>query len=228
MVTSNAGLEVGRSSGRLGQHRHQERQQRVPRRRASGIIRNTELNANSFFSRFPDGLKRNQGGATLGGPVTEEQALYVRRLPAHLGAEAAGGGQTLNHAGSLSQRRFFLTASGHRDQRPSDRQRRFPAISSPRSRFSAAAQALLQFSPLPDPDGFTRYTCSPGRHQRLRRSRRLPADPQSTIFWRAIFQQDFTESTPAGAEQYPFGAARHCRLHEERLAGIHASWPVPP
>ena len=37
------------------------------------FIRNTALNANGFFSRSPDQLKRNQTGFTLGGPVLKDK-----------------------------------------------------------------------------------------------------------------------------------------------------------
>src|SRR2546421_5109527 len=75
MVTSNSGLEVGKSSAgavnivtKSGTNQlHGD---------AFWYVRNTEFNANGFFSRFPDGLKRNQTGGTLGGPIIKDK-LFV-------------------------------------------------------------------------------------------------------------------------------------------------------
>jgi len=53
------------------------------------FIRNYDLNARDFFSTQPDGLKRNQFGGVLGGPIKKdklfffigEQSTYVRQTP---------------------------------------------------------------------------------------------------------------------------------------------------
>lgn len=43
---------------------------------AFDFLRNQDLNARNFFSATADGLKRNQFGASLGGPVLKDRLFY--------------------------------------------------------------------------------------------------------------------------------------------------------
>ena len=119
------------------------------------FLRNTELNASNFFSRQQDQLKRNQGGFTLGGPVLKSrlfafggfQRLWIRQ------ASGASRSQTLTAA----ERRGDFSASPITIYDPLTG-RPFPNNMIPQNRLDPAALKLLAVSPLPDPDGFTRYT----------------------------------------------------------------------
>src|SRR5262249_5344149 len=80
IVVSNAGLEVGKSSAGTVNI--------VTKSGTNAIhgdvfwfVRNTDLNANDFFSQFPDGLQRNQGGFTLGGPVIKNTLFLFGGYP---------------------------------------------------------------------------------------------------------------------------------------------------
>ena len=122
------------------------------------FIRNTELNATNFFSRRQDLLKRNQYGFTLGGPFVKNklfgfagiQKLAIRQAPGD------ARDQTLTAAerrGDFSGNRIVLFD-------PLTNGQRFTNNTIPTNRFSPAAVRLLSLSPLPDPDGFVRYSIS--------------------------------------------------------------------
>ena len=121
------------------------------------FVRNTQLNASNFFSRQQDQLKRNQTGFTLGGPLRRNklfafggyQQLWIRT------ASGATRVQTLTadeRRGDFSSNPITIydTESGQP----------FPRNIIPQNRLSPGALKLLTVSPLPDPDGFTRFTFS--------------------------------------------------------------------
>jgi hypothetical protein len=121
------------------------------------FVRNTALNASNFFSRQQDKLKQNQAGFTLGGPLRRNklfafggyQQLWIRS------ASGATRVQTLTAAersGDFSSNpiTIFDPLSGEP----------FPRNNIPQNRLSSGALKLLTVSPLPDPDGYTRFTFS--------------------------------------------------------------------
>ena len=119
------------------------------------FVRNTALNATNFFSRQQDQLKRNQFGFTAGGPFIKNklfgfagyQRLTIRQAP----------GNTRNQTFSAAERRGDFSGQSIVINDPLTG-RPFPNNMIPVSRFSPAAVKLLSLSPLPDPDGFVRYT----------------------------------------------------------------------
>ncbi|MCC6861432.1 MAG: TonB-dependent receptor [Bryobacterales bacterium] len=120
------------------------------------FVRNTELNATNFFSRQQDQLKRNQFGFTLGGPIIKNklfgfggyQKLTIRQAP----------GDNRDQSLTAAERRGDFSDNPIRLFDPLNPGQRFPNNQIPASRFSPAALKLLQYSPVPDPDGFVRYT----------------------------------------------------------------------
>jgi hypothetical protein len=122
------------------------------------FLRNTQLNATNFFSRQQDQLKRNQFGFTLGGPFIKNklfgfggyQKLTIRQAPGDL------RDQTLTAA----ERRGDFSSNPIPLYDPLRPGVRFPNNMIPASRFSPAAVKLLSFSPLPDSEGFVRYSIS--------------------------------------------------------------------
>ncbi len=157
--TSNAGLEIGKSSGGAVNMVTKSGTNEI---HGSGFwfVRNTALNANGFFSRQPDQLKRNQGGFTAGGPILKNQLFvfggYQRTWLRTLGGGASALTMPANHrSGDFSD--LLARSTPIRIVDPLSREP-FPNNQIPSTRFSPAAQALLKFSPLPDPDGFTRFS----------------------------------------------------------------------
>jgi len=120
------------------------------------FVRNTALNATNFFSREQDQLKRNQFGFTVGGPVVKNklfafggyQKLLIRQAPGNL------RDLTLTAA----ERRGDFSAFNGPLYDPLNPGQRFPNNQIPSSRFSPAAVKLLSLSPLPDAEGFVRYS----------------------------------------------------------------------
>src|SRR5438552_2397811 len=121
------------------------------------FIRNTQLNASNFFSRQQDQLKRNQTGFTLGGPLRRNklfafggyQQLWIRT------ASGATRVQTLTAA----ERQGDFSSNPITIYDPQSGQP-FPRNTIPQNRLSPGALKLLAVSPLPDPDGFTRFPLS--------------------------------------------------------------------
>jgi hypothetical protein len=119
------------------------------------FVRNTQLNASNFFSQQQDQLKRNQGGFTLGGPLHRNklfafggyQQLWIRT------ASGATRVQTLTAA----ERQGDFSSNPITVYDPLNGQP-FTGNRIPQSRLSPGALKLLTVSPLPDADGFTRFT----------------------------------------------------------------------
>jgi Carboxypeptidase regulatory-like domain len=122
------------------------------------FIRNTELNATNFFSRQQDQLKRNQFGFTLGGPFLKNrlfgfagyQKLLIRQAP----------GDLRNQSLTAAERRGDFSSNPIVLYDPLTPGQPFPNNMIPPDRFSPAAVKLLSLSPLPDADGFVRYSIS--------------------------------------------------------------------
>ncbi|HZO51601.1 MAG TPA: carboxypeptidase-like regulatory domain-containing protein, partial [Bryobacteraceae bacterium] len=120
------------------------------------FIRNTELNATNFFSRQQDQLKRNQYGFTLGGPIKKNklfafggyQRLTIRQAP----------GDNRDLTLTAAERRGDFSGSRIALFDPLSPGQRFANNMIPSSRFSRASVKLLSLSPLPDAEGFVRYT----------------------------------------------------------------------
>jgi Carboxypeptidase regulatory-like domain/TonB dependent receptor len=156
--TSNMGVEMGGLSGgvlnvvtRSGTNNiHGD---------AFWFIRNTALNATNFFSRQQDLLKRNQLGFTIGGPFIKNklfgfagyQKLTIRQAPGNLRDLTFTAAE---RRGDFSTNRIKL----HDPLSPNGEL--FPNNIIPASRFSPAAVKLLSLSPLPDAEGFVRYSIS--------------------------------------------------------------------
>src|SRR5438552_6993299 len=113
------------------------------------FIRNTALNATSFFSRQQDQLKRNQFGFTLGGPFVKNKLFGFAGYQKLLIRQAAGNNRDLTF--TAAERRGDFSSNPIKLHDPlSSTGALFPNNTIPSSRFSPAAVKLLSLSPLPD------------------------------------------------------------------------------
>ncbi len=158
MVTSNAGLEVGRSSAGTVN---------IVTKSGTNVIhgdvfwflRNTDLNANDFFSTSPDGQQRNQAGVTLGGPIIKNKLFLFGGYQRTWLRQIAGGGSNPTMPQAFRNGDFSSLLPGRVINDPLTGQP-FAGNIIPKSRLSPAAQNLLAFAPLPGPDGLIHYSLS--------------------------------------------------------------------
>src|SRR5688572_15262000 len=122
------------------------------------FVRNTALNATNFFSNQQDQLKRNQFGFTLGGPAVKNKLFLFGGYQKLIIRSASGS--TRNQTLTAAERRGDFSAFSGILYDPLNPGVRFPNNQIPSSRFSPAALKLLSLSPLPDAEGFVRYTIS--------------------------------------------------------------------
>ncbi len=121
------------------------------------FVRNTELNASNFFSRAQDKLKRNQTGFTLGGPLKKNKLFAFGGYQQQWIRTAAGDTRVQTLTAAERRGDFSTNPIAIYDQQAGAP---FANNTIPASRISPAATKLLGVSPLPDPDGFTRFTFS--------------------------------------------------------------------
>jgi hypothetical protein len=156
--TSNAGADTGKSlagavnvvtkSGTNTLHAN-----------AFWLIRNTDLNAQNFFSHQSDNLKRNQVGGTAGDPVIKNKLFYFGGFQQTWLRTSPSDSKTLTmpaayRTGDFSAP-FEPIEAGH--HRGAANNQPFPDNIIPQSRLSPAALALLKYSPVPAADGFDHW-----------------------------------------------------------------------
>lgn len=159
--TSNMGAEIGKSSSgainvvtKSGTNEFH----------GSGFwfVRNYNLNATSYFLHQSDNLKRNQLGGAFGGPIKKDKLFFF------------GGVQRTWYRTIPTESRALTMIPSHRSGDFSDLLKLSKPVTLldpttgqpfannqiPSSRFSAPSQNLLKDSPLPGPDGFTRWSAA--------------------------------------------------------------------
>lgn len=123
------------------------------------FVRNSALNASSYFAHQSDNLKRNQLGATFGGPILKNklfifggvQRTWIRTLPTESKTLTMTQAHRNGDFSDLLKSSKPIAIIDPTTGQP------FQGNIIPSARFSPAAQNLLKDSPLPGPDGFTRY-----------------------------------------------------------------------
>jgi hypothetical protein len=124
------------------------------------FVRNTDLDARSFFSHLPDQLKQNQAGFTLGGPIKKDK-LFVFGGLEDLQIRTASGASRALTLTKAEQGGDFSADPPITDPLTGQQ---FPGNIIPASRFSPAAKNLLSLTPLPQPDGYAYFTYSLPEH----------------------------------------------------------------
>ncbi len=181
------------------------------------FIRNTALNASNFFSRAQDQLKRNQAGFTIGGPFIKNklfgfmgyQKLTIRQAP----------GNIRDLTFTAAERRGDFSTNPIKLHDPlSSTGALFPNNTIPSSRFSPAAVKTLSLSPLPDPDGFVRYTVSQPDNglQGIGKLDYVATDKHSFVF--RVFESDGNQ--PYHSPPDNIHAARYSGFRDSRSATL--------
>jgi hypothetical protein len=122
------------------------------------FVRNSELNATNFFSGRKDLLKQNQFGFTIGGPFIKNKLFGFMGYQRLTIRQAAGNDRDLSL--TAADRRGDFSSNPIKLYDPLSPGQRFPNNQIPASRFAAPSVKLLSLSPLPDAEGFVRYTIS--------------------------------------------------------------------
>jgi hypothetical protein len=130
------------------------------------FVRNSELNATSYFLHQSDNLKRNQAGFTSGGPIRKNrlfffggiQRTWIRRVPTESRQLTMPAAHRKGDFSDLLQAARPVVVNDPETRQP------FPGNIIPASRLSSAAQNLLKLSPLPGPDGYTSWRSKADDH----------------------------------------------------------------
>jgi hypothetical protein len=124
------------------------------------FLRNYEMNAGSYFLHASDNLKRNQAGATFGGPIIKDKLFFF------------GGIQRSWYRWLSTESKTLTMPAAHRTGDFSDLLKLSKPITLldpatgqpfsnnqiPSNRFSPAGMNLLKMSPVGGADGWTRWT----------------------------------------------------------------------
>jgi hypothetical protein len=123
------------------------------------FVRNTTFDANSFFAHTPDQLKQNQGGFTFGGPAIKNKLFFFGGYQRTWVRALNGSGSAISVPLSHRQGDFsdLLKASKPIVLLDTTSGQPYPNNQISSSQFSAAAQNLFKFAPLPGPDGLVHY-----------------------------------------------------------------------
>jgi hypothetical protein len=125
------------------------------------FIRNTALNANGFFSRTPDQLKRNQAGFTAGGPVLKNKLFLFGGYQRTWLRSATGSARSLTMPAVYRTGDFSSLLTAKKVVQivdPLAGGAPFPGNVIPAARISPVAQNILKVYPVPGPDGFALYS----------------------------------------------------------------------
>src|SRR2546426_3026972 len=187
------------------------------------FVRNTELNASNFFSRQQDKLKRNQTGFTLGGPLRKNklfafggyQQLWIRT------ASGATRVQTL----TADERHGDFSSNPITINDPQSGQP-FARNMIPQSRLAPGALKLLTVSPLPDPDGYTRFTFStPSNEKQYIGRLDYVVNDKHTVLFR-VFEQH--QNDPYHSPPDNIHAGRVQGYQDTRNATLSHSFVIQP
>ncbi len=185
------------------------------------FVRNTELNATNFFSQEKDLLKRNQFGFTLGGPFLKNKLFGFGGFQRLTIRQAAGNNRDLTL--TAAERRGDFSAVRDQLYDPQNGQP-FPNNQIPSNRFSPAALKVLSLSPLPDAEGFVRYTISQPENgvQGIGKLDYVINSAHNLSF--RIFESDGT--TPFHSPPENIHAARYGGFRDSRSATLNHTWLI--
>jgi Carboxypeptidase regulatory-like domain len=165
--TSNAGVEVGKSSAGAVNVVTKSGTNTL---HGNGFwfVRNTDLNAQSYFAHQSDLLKRNQAGGTLGGPVRRNKLFFFGGYQQTWIRSSPTESKTLTMPAAFRQGNFSSLLTQAKPVVVNDPLTNTPFAGNiiPQPRLSAAAAKLLAFSPVPAADGYDHWRVITPRNDR--------------------------------------------------------------
>lgn len=118
-------------------------------------LRNGELNARNFFATANDGLKRNQYGLAIGGPVVRNKLFFFGSWQGTKSRSRPTTATALIPTAAQRQGDFSASRTQYMDPRTGQP---IPGNIIPPSQLNPAAQKFLQLIPIPSSsDGFYQY-----------------------------------------------------------------------
>ena len=182
------------------------------------FVRNTELNATNFFSREKDLLKRNQYGFTVGGPILKNKLFAFGGAQKLTIRQAAGNNR--DQSLTAAERRGDFSGNPITLFDPLTNGTPFANNTIPADRLAAPSLKLLSLSPLPDAEGFVRYSISQpdDGEQYIAKVDYVHSDKNTFVF--RYFESDGNTPVPLASRQHPRRALRRLprRAYRRRSA----------
>ena len=234
--TSNMGVETWRPVGRSTQCRHQVRHQSDPRRCI--LVRSQYVAERHQLLLAPAGPAEAQPVRLyVGGPFIKNKLFGFGGYQKLTIRQAAGDTRDLTL--TAAERRGDFSSNSIKLYDPLTSGVPFPNNSIPVSRFSPAAVKLLSFSPLPDSEGFVRYSISQPENglQGIGKLDYVASAKHSFVF--RVFESDGNQpfhSPPDNIHAARYGglsglSQRHAGPHlypERQHGGAHPGHRGPP
>jgi hypothetical protein len=156
--TSNAGAEMGKSSAGAVNVVTKSGTNQL-HGNAFWFVRNTDLNAMSYFTHLSDQLKRNQTGGTAGGPVVHNRLFFFGGFQETWVRTSPTDSKTLTMPDAYRHGDFSTLLKQSKPVIVNDPSGSTPFAGNviPAARLSPAAQNLLKYSPVPAADGFDHW-----------------------------------------------------------------------
>ncbi len=188
------------------------------------FVRNTVMNATNFFSQQQDQLKRNQWGFTAGGPILKNKLFAFGGFQRLTIRQAAGNTRDLTL--TAAERRGDFSSNPITLYDPLNRGVPFAGNIIPTNRMSPAALKLLSLSPLPDSEGFVRYTISQPDNglQGIGKMDYVVNQNHSLLF--RVFESD--GNTPYHSPPDNIHAARYGGYRDNISATLGHTWVLSP
>lgn len=125
------------------------------------FVRNTDFDANNFFSHGPDNLKQNQAGGTFGGPVIKDKLFFFGGYQQTWIRSVSAAENHLSMTQAHRQGDFSDLLTGSKPIQlvdPTNGNTPYPNNQIPMTEWSPAAQNLLKYAPLPGANGLVYYS----------------------------------------------------------------------